>query len=125
MTAAAAHAEHTIRLLLEKSASTPAAQSSQLPPLPPTISQTSLSVAHVAISTLEAALSQGTGSAVDKDSARIVKALALYAVGDAEECLRELQRVDKDLPGTSYEPYDLTLRVAANAYEGTRDPYIL
>ncbi|KAM0793005.1 hypothetical protein ACM66B_000498 [Microbotryomycetes sp. NB124-2] len=116
--AAAAHTDQTIHSLLVKSSGAPTIPSSTLPPLPATISQSSVSVAHSAISSLEAALSNGTGSAVDKDSARIVKAMALYAVGEFEQCLRELQRVDKDIPSSTFEPYDLTLRVAANAYEG-------
>ncbi|KAK4054711.1 hypothetical protein OIV83_000635 [Microbotryomycetes sp. JL201] len=116
--AAAAHTDQTVHSLLAKSSAAPTIPTSTLPPLPPTISQSLTSVALSSITSLESALSNGTGSAVDKDSARIVKAIALYAVGDFEQCLRELQRVDKDMPNSSFEPYDLTLRVAANAYEG-------
>ncbi|KAK4058229.1 hypothetical protein OIO90_000968 [Microbotryomycetes sp. JL221] len=114
----AAHADQTIHNLLAKSPSAPTIPSTSLPHLPPTISAGNISVVHVAVSSLDNALSSATGSNADKDSARIVKSFGLYSVGEFDQCLKELQRVDKDIPNQSWEAYDLTLRVAANAYEG-------
>lgn len=53
---------------------------------------------------------------MERNSAKIVRAHGLYAIGDFDAALSELERVDKLTAGN--ESYDSSLRVVANAVEG-------
>lgn len=127
MTSQAALAEHTLHQLLSRTALTTsyhpdrsyASPSLSLPPLStPLIAPSDRPTALTALETLGGAIQQGSGSAVDRDSARVVRAWGLYCVGEFGKALGELEGVEKGCPRGEAEGYDLALRVLANLVEG-------
>lgn len=138
MTAQAAAADQTIHALLSKAARAakyhldrshasdiPSPSTSTLPFAPPSLASAPLirtedrPVALVALEALVVSIQHGQGTEVEKNSAKIVKAYGLYALGDFAVALGELSGVNKEAPNGSWESYDLTLAVLANLVEGT------
>ena len=134
VTTQAARAEQVIQSLLAKSAlaasydpdqshasDSPASSPSAPPQIAwaPLILDADRSLVLIALDALDTSLARGSGSEVDKNAAKIVKAAGLYAVGDFVGALAALESVRKQVPDGKWEPYDLTLSVQANLIGGT------
>ncbi|ORY62875.1 hypothetical protein BCR35DRAFT_334838 [Leucosporidium creatinivorum] len=112
----AASLDLTLHQLLHKSPSAPTL-SPLAPPSP--LPSSSHAPLQTALSSLDASLSSGSGTPFEKNSARIVRAHALFALGEWENCLEGLHGVELECPvDGAWEGYDLVLRVVGSAVEG-------
>lgn len=112
----AASLDLTLHQLLHKSPPPPTLSPLAAPSPLPSSSHAPL---HTALSSLEASLQSGSGTPFEKNSARIVRAHALFALGEWEKCLEGLKGVELECPvDGAWEGYDLVLRVVGSAVEG-------
>lgn len=86
---------------------------------PPLVLKVDRPEAENLITVLEASIRSGSGSAADKNSAKIVRCWALYSVGAVKDALLGLDGVDMSPLGAGQaESYDQVLRVIAHSIEG-------
>ncbi|KAK4704926.1 cargo-transport protein YPP1, partial [Phenoliferia sp. Uapishka_3] len=134
VTAQAALTEHTLHLLLLKSAQSshyhpstshrsdvPSISPSTPPKIawPPLVLPSDRSTLLVELEALDVLISSGSGSEGERNSAKVIWATGIYAVGDFEKSLEKVGEVRKEVPEDgSGERYGFTLRVLASLVEG-------